>query len=243
MTDSRLPSNVHVSHHPLVAHKLSLLRDHATEPKKFRELVRELSWLLGYEAMADLALRPVEIQTPLETTTGSRLEPKLGLIPVLRAGLGMVDAMLELMPAAEVWHIGLYRDERTLQPVEYYNKLPDAATVQICLILDPMLATGGSSAATVDILKTWGAARIKQVSLIAAPEGVATLSSAHPDVDIHVGAVDSHLNERGYIVPGLGDAGDRQFGTFSGPASEPGHGPDDETAEVVRRLQRDLAPD
>jgi uracil phosphoribosyltransferase len=234
---------VHVSAHPLVAHKLSLLRDKSTEPKKFRELVRELSWLLGYEAMADLTTRPVEVETPLEVMKGAELEPKVGLIPVLRAGLGMVDAMLELMPSAEVWHIGLYRDERTLKPVEYYNKLPDAATVQVCLILDPMLATGGSSAATVDILKTWGAARIKQVSLIAAPEGVATLSSAHPDVDIHVGAVDSHLNERGYIVPGLGDAGDRQFGTFSGPASEPGHGPDDETAEVVRRLQRDLAPD
>jgi uracil phosphoribosyltransferase len=126
----------------------------------------------------------------------------------------MVEAMLELMPMAEVWHIGLYRDERTLKPVEYYNKLPDAATVQVCLILDPMLATGGSSAATVDILKAWGAVRIKQVSLIAAPEGIATLTAAHPDVEIHVGAVDRQLNERGYIMPGLGDAGDRQFGTF-----------------------------
>jgi uracil phosphoribosyltransferase len=190
--------------------------------------------------MADLALHPVDINTPLEPMTGARLEPRLGLIPVLRAGLGMVDAMLELMPAAEVWHIGLYRDERTLKPVEYYNKLPDAATVQICLILDPMLATGGSAAATIDILKAWGAARVKQVSLIAAPEGVRTLGDAHPDVDVHVAALDSHLNERGYIVPGLGDAGDRQFGTFAGPGSEPGHGPDDETAEVVRRLQRDL---
>ena len=235
----QLSDNVHVSSHPLVAHKLSLLRDKSTEPKKFRELVRELSWLLGYEAMADLSVVPREVETPLESVTGAELEPKVGLVPVLRAGLGMVDAMLELMPSAEVWHIGLYRDERTLKPVEYYNKLPDAATVQVCLILDPMLATGGSSAATVDILKAWGAARIKQVSLIAAPEGVATLSSAHPDVDIHVAAVDSHLNERGYIVPGLGDAGDRQFGTFAGPASEPGHA-DDETAEVVRRLQRDL---
>ena len=233
---------VHVSNHPLVAHKLSLLRDKSTEPKKFRELVRELSWLLGYEAMADLATRGIEVETPLETMAGAELEPKIGLVPVLRAGLGMVDAMLELMPSAEVWHIGLYRDERTLKPVEYYNKLPDAATVQVCLILDPMLATGGSSAATVDILKAWGAARIKQVSLIAAPEGVATLSGAHPDVEIHVGAVDSHLNERGYIVPGLGDAGDRQFGTFAGPGSEPGHA-DDETAEIVRRLQRDLAAD
>jgi uracil phosphoribosyltransferase len=236
-----LPANVHVSRHPLVAHKLSLLRDKSTEPKKFRELVRELSWLLGYEAMADLSTQPRDVETPLEGMTGAELEPKVGLVPVLRAGLGMVDAMLELMPSAEVWHIGLYRDERTLKPVEYYNKLPDAATAQVCLILDPMLATGGSSAATVDILKAWGAARIKQVSLIAAPEGVATLSSAHPDVDIHVAAVDSHLNERGYIVPGLGDAGDRQFGTFAGPASEPGHGPDDATAEVVRKLQRDLA--
>ena len=232
--------NLHVSRHPLVAHKLALLRDRSTEPKKFRELVRELSWLLGYESMADLATQPITVETPLEPMKAEELAPKVGLIPVLRAGLGMVDAMLELMPSAEVWHIGLYRDERSLKPVEYYNKLPDAATVQICLILDPMLATGGSSAATVDILKHWGAARIKQVSLIAAPEGVATLSAAHPDVDIHVGAVDRALNERGYIVPGLGDAGDRQFGTFAGPSSEPGHDPGDETAEVVRRLQRNL---
>src|SRR6266498_1826348 len=237
---SRYP-NLHVSAHPLVLHKLSLLRDRSTEPKKFRELVRELSWLLGYEAMADLTTQPITVETPLEPMTGGRVEPKIGLIPILRAGLGMVDAMLELMPSAEVWHIGLYRDERTLKPVEYYNKLPDAATVQVCLILDPMLATGGSSAATVDILKTWGAARIKQVSLIAAPEGVATLSGAHPDVDIHVAAVDRALNERGYIVPGLGDAGDRQFGTFAGPSSEPGKRMSGETAEVVRRLQRTLS--
>jgi uracil phosphoribosyltransferase len=182
------------------------------------------------------------VTTPLEEMSGARLGPKVGLVPVLRAGLGMVDAMLELLPAAQVWHIGLYRDERTLKPVEYYNKLPDAATVQICLILDPMLATGGSAAATVDILKAWGAARIKQVSLIAAPEGITTLSTAHPDVDIHVAAVDRELNERGYIVPGLGDAGDRQFGTFAGPASEPGHGSDEETAEVVRRLQQRNVP-
>jgi uracil phosphoribosyltransferase len=237
------PANLHVSSHPLVAHKLSILRDVSTEPKKFRELVRELTWLLGYEAMRDLTLQPRSVETPLEVLDGAELEPRVGLVPVLRAGLGMVDAMLELMPSAEVWHIGLYRDERSLKPVEYYNKLPDAATVQVCLILDPMLATGGSAAATVDILKAWGAARIKQVSLIAAPEGVATLSGAHPDVDIHVAAVDRELNDRGYIVPGLGDAGDRQFGTFAGPSSEPGHGPDEETAEVVRRLQRELSRD
>jgi uracil phosphoribosyltransferase len=233
---------LHVSQHPLVAHKLAILRDRTTEPKKFRELVRELTWLLGYEAMADLTTQAFEIQTPLEPMTAARMEPRVGLVPILRAGLGMVDAMLELLPTAEVWHIGLYRDERTLKPVEYYNKLPDAATVQVCLVLDPMLATGGSAAATIDILKEWGAARVKQVSLIAAPEGVSTLTAAHPDVDVHVAALDSHLNERGYIVPGLGDAGDRQFGTFAGPASEPGHGPDDETAEVVRRLQRNLDP-
>jgi uracil phosphoribosyltransferase len=237
------PANLHVSSHPLVAHKLSILRDVSTEPKKFRELVRELTWLLGYEAMRDLTLQPRSVETPLEVLDGAELEPRVGLVPVLRAGLGMVDAMLELMPSAEVWHIGLYRDERSLKPVEYYNKLPDAATVQVCLILDPMLATGGSAAATVDILKAWGAARIKQVSLIAAPEGVATLSGAHPDVDIHVAAVARELNDRGYIVPGLGDAGDRQFGTFAGPSSEPGHGPDEETAEVVRRLQRELSRD
>lgn len=237
MPESGLPPSVRVSRHPLVAHKLSILRDLGTEPKRFRELVRELTWLLGYEAMADLDTRTMQVTTPLEPITGWQVEPKVGLVPVLRAGLGMVDAMLELIPTAEVWHIGLYRDERTLKPVEYYNKLPDAATVQVCLILDPMLATGGSSAATVDILKQWGAARIKQVSLIAAPEGVATLTGQHPDVDIHVAAVDRQLNERGYILPGLGDAGDRQFGTFAGPSAEPGHA-SGETAEIVRRLQR-----
>lgn len=231
---------LHVSKHPLVAHKLGILRDRRTEPKKFRELVRELTWLLGYEAMADLATRPWPIETPLQPMTAASLEPRVGLIPILRSGIGMVDAMLELLPTAEVWHIGLYRDERTLKPVEYYNKLPDAATVQVCLVLDPMLATGGSAAATIDILKKWGAARIKQVSLIAAPEGVRTLQGEHPDVDIHIAALDSSLNERGYIVPGLGDAGDRQFGTFAGPSSEPGRASTGDTAEVVRRLQRKL---
>ena len=212
---------LHVSQHPLVAHKLGILRDRRTEPKEFRALIRELTWLLGYEAMADLPTHPQTIETPLVPTTVACLETKIGLVPILRAGLGMVEAMLELLPTAEVWHIGLYRDERTLKPVQYYNKLPDAATVQVCLVLDTMLATGGSAAATIGILKKWGAARVKQVSLIAAPEGVATLSRAHPDVDIHIAALDSHLNERGYIVPGLGDAGDRQFGTFAGPSSEP----------------------
>lgn len=205
--------NVFVSSHPLVAHKLTLLRRTTTEPKKFRELVRELAGLLAYEATLDLKTRPLEIETPLAKITGAELEEKIGLIPILRAGLGMVEGIWELMPSAEVWHIGLYRDERTLQPVQYYNKLPVGATVQVCLILDPMLATGGSAVATVDILKRWGAKRIKFVGLIGAPEGITHLHKEHPDVPIHLAAIDDHLNEKGYIVPGLGDAGDRQFGT------------------------------
>ena len=212
MDAARYP-NLHVSHHPLVEHKLALLRDRSTEPKKFRELVRELSWLLGYEAMADLTTQPITVETPLEAMAGAELAPKVGLVPVLRAGLGMVDAMLELMPSAEVWHIGLYRDERSLKPVEYYNKLPTAATVQVCLILDPMLATGGSATATADVLKRWGVKKIKFVGLIGAPEGIRLMQTHHPDIPIYLAAVDDHLNERGYIVPGLGDAGDRQFGT------------------------------
>ncbi|MFZ2487391.1 MAG: uracil phosphoribosyltransferase [Anaerolineae bacterium] len=205
--------NVHVSNHPLILHKLTLLRDKRTEPKKFRELVREIAILLAYEATQDLAIEPVTVETPLATAQAFDLREPIGLVPILRAGLGMVEGIWEMMPSAEVWHIGLYRDERTLRPVEYYNKLPIAPTVSVCLILDPMLATGGSAVATVDVLKRWGARRIKFVGLIAAPEGIERLSSAHPDVSIHVAAVDERLNEIGYIVPGLGDAGDRQFGT------------------------------
>ena len=209
-----MPStNLHVSQHPAVLHKLAILRDENTEPKKFREVVRELSWLLGYEALADVAVRPLEIRTPLETMTAAELSERVGFVPILRAGLGMVDAMLELMPTAQVWHLGLFRDERTLRPVEYYNKLPDSATVDLCLILDPMLATGGSATAAIEVLKKWGAVRIKLVNLIAAPEGVAAVTAAHPDVDIYCAALDRSLNEKGYIQPGLGDAGDRQFGT------------------------------
>jgi len=205
--------NIFESFHPLVKHKLTKLRDKTTKPKKFRELVRELGALLTYEATADLATRSIPVETPLTTTQGSYLSEKIGLVPILRAGLGMVEGVWELMPSAEVWHIGLYRDERTLKPVAYYNRLPIAPTVAVCLILDPMLATGGSAVATVDILKNWGVEKIKFVGLIAAPEGIATLHNAHPDVPIHIAAVDDHLNENGYIVPGLGDAGDRQFGT------------------------------
>ncbi len=201
------------SDHPLIQHKLTLLRRQETEPKKFRELVRELTWLLAYESLRDVRLTDVPITTPMGTMVGKEMGEKVGLVPILRAGLGMVDAFLEILPMAQVWHIGLYRDHRTLEPVEYYNKLPSGPTVQVCLILDPMLATGGSAVAAVDILKRWGAQRIKFVGLIAAPEGVKRLSQAHPDVDIHVAAVDDHLNDIGYIVPGLGDAGDRQYGT------------------------------
>ena len=210
------PSTLHVSTHPAVQHKLAVLRDRATEPKKFREVVRELSWLLGYEALADARLRPIRVQTPLEEMDAAELGDRIGLIPILRAGLGMVDAMLELMPTAEVWHLGLFRDERTLRPVEYYNKLPDSASVDLCLILDPMLATGGSATAAIEVLKRWGAVqpvRIKLVNLIAAPEGVEAVAAAHPDVEIHTASLDRQLNDKGYILPGLGDAGDRQFGT------------------------------
>jgi uracil phosphoribosyltransferase len=211
-----LPPTLHVSQHPAVLHKLRILRDEKTEPKKFREVVRELSWLLGYEALADARVRERDVRTPLETMTAHELSERIGLIPILRAGLGMVDAMLELMPTAEVWHLGLFRDERTLQPVEYYNKLPDAANVDLCLILDPMLATGGSATAAIEVLKRWGAVtpvRIKLVNLIAAPEGVNAVATAHPDVEIYCAALDRQLNDKGYIMPGLGDAGDRQFGT------------------------------
>jgi len=206
-------TNIFPSQHPLVAHKLSRLRDKATDPKRFRELVREIAALLAYEATADLATVPRQIETPLTSTTGAELKEKIGLVPILRAGLGMVEGIWELMPTAEVWHIGLYRDEKTLQPVQYYNKLPIEPTVSVCLILDPMLATGGSAVATTDILKRWGVKKIKFVGLIGAPEGIAAMQKAHPDVPLYLAAVDDRLNERGYIVPGLGDAGDRQFGT------------------------------
>jgi uracil phosphoribosyltransferase len=206
-------SNIYISSHPLVAHKLSKLRNKDTEPKKFRELVREISGLLAYEATADLSVQTIEVQTPLKLTHGVNLIEKIGLVPILRAGLGMVEGIWELMPSSEVWHIGIYRDEKTLKPVEYYNKLPTEPTVSVCLILDPMLATGGSAVATVGVLKKWGVKRIKFVGLIGAPEGVANMQRNHPDVPIYLGALDEHLNENGYIVPGLGDAGDRQFGT------------------------------
>lgn len=206
-------STVHVSNHPLLRHKVTLMRDFRTEPKKFRELIREVAILLAYEATADLALIETTVTTPLASTKGYELKEVIGLVPILRAGLGMVEGFWEMMPSAEVWHIGLYRDHKTLEPIQYYNRLPVAPTVDVCLILDPMLATGGSACATAQILKDWGAKRIKYVGIIAAPEGIKRLQETHPDVDIYLAAIDDHLNENAYIVPGLGDAGDRQFGT------------------------------
>ncbi len=206
-------AKVFVSNHPLVKHKLTVLRNKETEPKKFRELIREITLLLAYEATKDLETEPIKVETPLTITTGYKLKEPVGLIPILRSGLGMVEGIWEMIPSAEVWHIGLFRDEHTLRPVAYYNRLPVHPTVSVCLILDPMLATGGSAVKTVEILKDWGARRIKFMGLIAAPEGIERLSSLHPDVDIYVAAMDEALNEQGFIMPGLGDAGDRQFGT------------------------------
>ena len=206
-------ANIFASKHPLVAHKLTVLRDIDTEPKKFRELIREISALLTYEATADINLSPKDVQTPLAISPGFELKEKIGLVPILRAGLGMVAGVWDLMPSAEVWHIGLYRDERTLKPVEYYNKLPIEPTVSVTLILDPMLATGGSAVATIDILKKWGVTKIKFVGILGAPEGIQLLHEHHPEVPIHLAVIDKRLNEHGYILPGLGDAGDRQFGT------------------------------
>ncbi len=204
---------VYVSPHPLVKHKLTKLRDTSTEPKKFRELVREIAIMLAYEATADLAVQAIAVETPMGTAGGHILTEKIGLVPILRAGLGMVSGIWEMMPSAEVWHIGLYRDEETLKPVFYYNKLPTSPTVRVCLVLDPMLATGGSAVAAIDMLKEWGTERIKFLGILAAPEGVAHLQETHPDVPIYVAQIDERLNDIGFIVPGLGDAGDRQFGT------------------------------
>ncbi len=206
-------SQVHISDHPLVQHKLTVLRDEQTDHRGFRELVRELALLLFYEATRDLKITPKQVKTPMGMADGYKADDTIGLVPVLRAGLGMVEGALMLLPSVQVWHIGLYRDEETLRPVEYYNRLPEHPTVNVCIVLDPMLATGGSAVATIDILKRWGVPRVKYVGLIAAPEGIARLTEAHPDVPIHVASVDSALNDVGFILPGLGDAGDRQFGT------------------------------
>ena len=200
--------------HPLVQHKVSLLRNKATGTKEFKELVSELATLLCYEATRDLPLEEVEIETPIAVAHTKVLSGrKLALVPILRAGLGMVDGMLTLLPAAKVGHIGLYRNEETLEPVEYYCKLPSDIAERDVIVLDPMLATGGSARDAITQIKKRGARSIKFIGIIAAPEGLKALHEAHPDVDIYVAALDEKLNEKGYIVPGLGDAGDRIFGT------------------------------
>ena len=205
--------SVHISAHPLIQHKLARLRDARTPPPEFRELVAAISRGLFFEATADMKLRDERIVTPLTTTTCRVIAEKIGLIPVLRAGLGMADAMLQALPEASVWHIGLYRDHETLKPVTYYNKLPARPEMSLALVLDPMLATGGSAIAAIDILKGAGITQVKFIGIIGAPEGCAALAKAHPDVPIHLAARDERLNEVGYILPGLGDAGDRQFAT------------------------------
>ena len=208
-----MTSQVHVSTHPLVQHKLTLLRDQRTDPKMFRELLREMAVLIAYEATADLATDEVTVTTPMGQAIGCHLRERVGLVPILRAGLGMVEGIWNMMPNTEVWHIGIFRDQQTLEPVQYYSRLPVSPTVDVCLVLDPMLATGGSAVAAVDILKDWGAKHIKFVGVIAAPEGVQRLTTAHPDVPLYLAAVDERLNEAGLIIPGLGNAGDRLFGT------------------------------
>ncbi len=202
-----------ISNHPLVQHKLGLLRRRDTPPWLFRPLVRELTLLLLYEATADLALWSERIETPLEVAEVSVLAQRVGFAPILRAGLGMVEAALELLPTADVRHLGIYRDHATLLPVEYYSRLQGIPAADIYLILDPMLATGQSAVAAVDMLKRWGAPRVKFVGLIGAPEGIQVLQRAHPDLEIFLAAQDRKLNASGYILPGLGDAGDRQFRT------------------------------
>jgi uracil phosphoribosyltransferase len=206
-------SNLYVCDHPLVKHKLTLMRQKTTPAGMFRELVNEITQLLVHAATADLPLKEISGETPLAPFDGEQLVDRVGLVPILRAGLGMVQPALALIPNARVLHIGLFRNEETLQPVYYYDKLPSPPTVDIALVVDPMLATGGSVRAAIARLKETGIKRIRFIGMIAAPEGVEALHAEHPDVDIHLAGLDSHLDENGYIVPGLGDAGDRQFMT------------------------------
>jgi uracil phosphoribosyltransferase len=205
---------VHVLTHPLLQHKLTILRDERTGVKEFREVVSEMATLMCYEATRGLPVEPLEVQTPVDKAVGSVIAgKKLAIVPILRAGLGMVDGILTLVPSAKVGHVGLFRDPETLQPVEYYCKLPHDIAERDVIILDPMLATGGSAVAAIDLIKRHGVKNIKLMNILAAPEGIHAVCSQHPDVEIYCAAVDEKLNDHGYIVPGLGDAGDRIFGT------------------------------
>ncbi|EFH87142.1 uracil phosphoribosyltransferase [Ktedonobacter racemifer] len=205
---------VHISRHPVMAHKMTLLRNKETPTSQFYRLVKEIGSLIAYEATAGLALREKTIETPLEQMQGYKLAGGIGITPILRAGLGLAEGFREVLHDVQIWHLGLRRDERTLQALEYYNRLPHKVDLQICYAVDPMLATGGSAIDAVNILKAKGIKRISFVCIIAAPYGLLKLSEAHPDIDIYIAALDERLNDQGYIVPGLGDAGDRQFGTF-----------------------------
>lgn len=205
---------VHISQHPVMAQKLTALRDKNTSVPEFYRLVREIGALLAYEATASLVLEPVPIETPMGPMIGQRLAGGIGITPILRAGLGLAEGFRQVIPDAQVWHLGLRRDEETLQALEYYNRLPHKVDLQVCYAVDPMLATGGSAIDAMNILKLRGIPRLSYVGIIAAPYGLLKLSQTHPDIDIFIGALDESLNDKGYILPGLGDAGDRQFGTF-----------------------------
>ena len=209
-----MDDKVFVMNHPLIQHKLTIMRDKNTSVKDFRECAHEIGLLLGYEATKEMELEDFEIETPITKMTGKKMKRQIALVPILRAGLGMVDALMDIIPAAKIGHIGLYRYEETLEPVEYYCKLPTDVADRQVLVLDPMLATGGSAIDAISMIKKRNVTRIKFVCIIAAPAGIEALRKAHPDVDIYCGAVDEKLNENGYIVPGLGDAGDRLFGTL-----------------------------
>ena len=205
---------VHISNHPLILHKLTQLRDVSTDYRTFRQLLREVALLVAYEATRDIALKPLSVQTPMGTVAqGYEATETVGLVPILRAGLALADGFMELLPNWQVWHLGMYRDKQTLQPVMYYDKIPMQPTVDLCIVMDPMLATGGSAVHAINILKDRGVQRIKYMGLLASPEGIAALHRAHPEVPIHLAGVDGVLTERGFILPGLGDSGDRQFGT------------------------------
>lgn len=205
---------IHSLDHPLLAHHLSALRSRTTEPAEFRRLVHRITSLLVYEATHDLGLETITVQSPLARVKGHRLRERVRLVPILRAGLGMVDTALDLLPEAEVWHLGLYRDEETAEPVKYYEKVPPVLPVDVALVLDPMLATGGSATAALSTLQRWGTRRTKLLAIIASQEGIGRVTSEYPEVDLYVGQIDAELNASKFIVPGLGDAGDRMFGTF-----------------------------